>query len=1136
MRELTTAFGRVLICLALLTAGVFSYAGNMVSDSSFKSLASGTSVANEGVVYNYGYWRFYSVAGANGSMNVIAPGRDGSNVAVRLSRTADTGDTGLDLDYNRIRVLANHRYRIKVWVRSSTGTVIRITAPSYADDGSLIADSFSQFNTASNWSVYAMEYTAPSVDANVNVGLHAAGVGSVEVDDLAVEDVSTIVGNMVADPALENFASGTSVTAEGVYGFGCWRYYSVAGAGGSLDAIAPGRDGNNVAVRLSRASDAGDSGLDLDGTKIRVLANHHYRIKVWARSAAGAALKITSPTYADDGSLVTDLAKVCGTTPNWSAYVLEYVAPASDARINMGLHVAGVGSVDVDDFTVEDISTIIGNLVPDPTLESFASGTSLPAEGIYGYGTWRFYSVAGSGGTLDAFAPGRDGSDVAARLSRTSDAGDTGLDLDSSRIRVLANHRYRLKVWARTSTGTPLKITAPAYDDSGNLIVDWARTCYPSANWSAYMTEYVAPANDANLNAGLHAAGVGSVEVDDLSVEDITAIVGNLTPDPTFESFAIGTSVIDEGIYGFGCWRFYSVAGAGGTLNALSPGRDGTDVAVRLSRASDIGDTGLDYDGSRIRVLADHRYRLKVWARSDAGTSLRLTAPTYADDGSLVSDLFAQFGTTSTWSLYSMEYTAPANDAYVNIGLHIAGVGSVDVDDFTLEDIGTLTGTISSTLSGGPIAGAVVSISSGASATTGPDGVYTVDVPRLADYEMTVSADGYISRIVTGSDVVGTVTQDVGLSPSSSQAWAVTDTFTRADNSDLGHTEDANAVAWMKASGNAGSSISGGALVMPSGTAPCGVLLGNGFAPADFSVSIQMTWLDFVNSLWSGIAYRQTTYGGQGYWVNCPWEGDRIELWFQGTLVATAAANTTWGGVTLKVRADGSSHKVWLNDQLVIDVVDTHYLGGGSLGIYSDQYNTVKWDNLNMSSNAVPTTMGNVVAAKSQPNGTLVGVTGAVVTGVYDGFFYIEDTSRASGIKVVSTTAVSVGQVVDVIGILGTQNGEKYILASQVTPTGTDTIAPLGMNNKAAVDDMAVGLLVKAWGKVVSKTTDYLYVDDGSGVADASGGTGIRVQLSGLTVSPSLDSNIAVTGVLGIAQDGGNAVLVIRPRTDQDIL
>ena len=66
-------------------------------------------------------------------------------------------------------------------------------------------------------------------------------------------------------------------------------------------------------------------------------------------------------------------------------------------------------------------------------------------------------------------------------------------------------------------------------------------------------------------------------------------------------------------------------------------------------------------------------------------------------------------------------------------------------------------------------------------------------------------------------------------------------------------------------------------------------------------------------------------------------------------------------------------------------------------------------------------------ALKTLPDGRTVWLEDCVVTGVFDGFFYVQDRARTSGIRVISGAAVSVGQVVNVTGAMATREGERIV-------------------------------------------------------------------------------------------------------------
>ncbi len=121
-----------------------------------------------------------------------------------------------------------------------------------------------------------------------------------------------------------------------------------------------------------------------------------------------------------------------------------------------------------------------------------------------------------------------------------------------------------------------------------------------------------------------------------------------------------------------------------------------------------------------------------------------------------------------------------------------------------------------------------------------------------------------------------------------------------------------------------------------------------------------------------------------------------------------------------------------------------------------------------------------------------------------------------------------------------------------------DTIAPLGMGNRAiGGGDLNaatpgvyqgqglnnVGLLIRSWGVVtfVDSSSDYFYIDDGSGMMDYyTEGIGVRVYYGGLatgnSITPPLAGQIvAVTGISCLIGDNGFYFRQIRPRRQSDI-
>lgn len=168
------------------------------------------------------------------------------------------------------------------------------------------------------------------------------------------------------------------------------------------------------------------------------------------------------------------------------------------------------------------------------------------------------------------------------------------------------------------------------------------------------------------------------------------------------------------------------------------------------------------------------------------------------------------------------------------------------------------------------------------------------------------------------------------------------------------------------------------------------------------------------------------------------------------------------------------------------------------------------------------------------------------------GYFYIQETSRASGIRVNDFSMASfvrTGDIVNVEGDLSTDDGERVINASYTTLVDATTITAIGMNNRSlagggynlltpgaceAFGLNNVGLLVRAWGKVTAVGSDYFYLDDGSNCDDGSGSGGVRVvNVSGYM--PSTDDYVAVTGVSGLATYDTDLARTIRLANSSDL-
>jgi len=195
------------------------------------------------------------------------------------------------------------------------------------------------------------------------------------------------------------------------------------------------------------------------------------------------------------------------------------------------------------------------------------------------------------------------------------------------------------------------------------------------------------------------------------------------------------------------------------------------------------------------------------------------------------------------------------------------------------------------------------------------------------------------------------------------------------------------------------------------------------------------------------------------------------------------------------------------------------------------------------------TQMAKISDVKGAQDGTIVEITSPkVVTAAFgtfaDSVYYIEESDRSSGIKVVGYVgqpALALGDRITLIGTVRTDaNTERYIEINAITGvTSGDALAPVGMINKPVSLGSGlnvVGLLARIWGNVTVKeeTGLYIYVDDGSGLTDGEN-AGVKVLLSGISGAidpiPEVGAHIAITGLVGLE----NGKLIIRPRGNDDL-
>ncbi|MEN6520759.1 MAG: carboxypeptidase regulatory-like domain-containing protein, partial [Armatimonadota bacterium] len=158
---------------------------------------------------------------------------------------------------------------------------------------------------------------------------------------------------------------------------------------------------------------------------------------------------------------------------------------------------------------------------------------------------------------------------------------------------------------------------------------------------------------------------------------------------------------------------------------------------------------------------------------------------------------------------------------------------------------------------------------------------------------------------------------------------------------------------------------------------------------------------------------------------------------------------------------------------------------------------------------SIPVTPTTLTGARTAADGSTVSFSGAVVTASYDDCFFVENTDRSAGMKVISTSKPAVGKVAFIAGSIVKADSEvaiKMIDAVFTTDANVTTPKAVAVTGKVAgeldkVGAAAQGMLVKVAGTVTGVHTnsedkvDGYFLDDGSGIVGDGANKGIFVEM-----------------------------------------
>ncbi|MEN6370602.1 MAG: carboxypeptidase regulatory-like domain-containing protein [Armatimonadota bacterium] len=267
-----------------------------------------------------------------------------------------------------------------------------------------------------------------------------------------------------------------------------------------------------------------------------------------------------------------------------------------------------------------------------------------------------------------------------------------------------------------------------------------------------------------------------------------------------------------------------------------------------------------------------------------------------------------------------------------------------------------------------------------------------------------------------------------------------------------------------------------------------------------------------------GVCFEQ-----EGYFIKvflcgaCNWQVSNSTYPVRVSILRTgdyydAYVNGGWSGYLGKMSVDSATGKAYLADNAQI------YLNGYRLAMTNT---TIGYFDEVKAGETIPVTPSTVAGARTAAGGSMLSVSGAVVTASYDNYFFIENTDRSAGIKVISTAKPAVGKVVSIAGSIVKADNEVAIKPIDATYSDDPNKAvppPVAITGKVAGEldkagAAAQGMIVKVAGTVTGLHTntdnnvDGYFLDDGSGIVGDGTHKGIFVEMD-----PTWGTNSSVIG------------------------
>jgi peptidoglycan/xylan/chitin deacetylase (PgdA/CDA1 family) len=308
------------------------------------------------------------------------------------------------------------------------------------------------------------------------------------------------------------------------------------------------------------------------------------------------------------------------------------------------------------------------NLIANPSVET-ASAAGSPV-------SWTADSWGSNTASSSYATTGHTGSrSLSVSLSNRTN-GDAKWIPDA--VTVSPNQSYTYSDYYQSGVATELD--AQYTDASGNVSYMYLANVPASSSWAPDSVTFTTPATAAKISVLHILVANGSLQTDDFSLGQTVPVTpppntnGNLISNPSFET-ASGSSPVNwqQGGWGANTTAFSYVANNGHT---------GTHSAKVQTTSYTNGDAKWYFNP--VAVQSSSQYTFSDYYKSTIASSL----VAQYDNGSGVlsyQTLSAPAASATNWQQASVTFTTPATAKYVTIFHLIAGVGTLQIDDASLQ-------------------------------------------------------------------------------------------------------------------------------------------------------------------------------------------------------------------------------------------------------------------------------------------------------------------------------------------------------------------------------------------------------------------------------------------------------------------